>query len=1635
VLPTRSTTTIYTWRRFDPMFRGRHGGTLLLVVIATVTALAMLAMADDAEAAWSGEPLPSWGSDWWINQDTVYTEETIRLNGNIYVTAPYTLSLDGCTLIFNCSWAGEHGINVWWGSVLYINDTANGQAKVQSNASSERWRFSIDGEAYLTGADMKDINEGIWNWNTFLSVEGCTIESYRYGIMSFTDAHIGNSTINVVYDHFPWGPAYVETVGVYASNGDYGLYNLDIDIRIDINETYNSSTTWGDYYLYGIYMYSANVGKLVPQLNKEFSINIDMDLEIHNYYDTTGYVTFYNYFSTRAIYMVGDTVCRAISDIDITVSEDVSFQAHNATMGARVYAYRYQEYIYSSIGSSGEAPSEISDILLANLGGNIKVMGEVYALNEYWYNSAIEIRDSDGAQPGDAITEYHDITIRDSKLETIFFTPRYGEWWIYDCVFDDLETERVLDMSYTDMDFIISTNKFTDITAMGDGDILFRLYMTVGEGLINNNTFENIEGWRLLDLYYTEDRVYFQNNLVTNNRQWGHITHPNVWMYVEESQDRVYIRWNTFEDSSYPGGMMYGRYTRDKFVLEANTFENNQFYEYMVYTERNQADVDIVENLFTRNNGPIIEVAWIYGRWAVSDNVFEYNWVGADYLIYTHRSYREMKITDNEFTGNTADGIIIMFKGSTYWSSIDFSFDRNKLTNNTASKAINGGVVVFRGMRYDVAARRNTFNGNTGNCINFYRPYSSNQWDNRDHTVDGNVFNNNDGTATMWIDYRSYNIIVKRNTGTNNTGPLFYHTITSRYVYDSFVPSANGEITGARSIEISSNNYSYNRAGAVEINPAQWRDANIPYNNAGQSILLSNNILLYNEEGWSIRVVDFGQRPLLVNNDFYGSRYGMFLQAINEPGRWPRWEETFTNMEYDGGGPMGMTAFGLVNIDFDFVDCTFTNFKEALYARDCTINVYWSAIPEGSGRTEGRGYIYVYNNLEILITWSDAMGVDSGVPAMGATLALLGTNGRYYGALTADAAGRIGPMLVMPWSSIEGKMDQWSPYDGTIASGGLTAHYVVNVVGEQVGEDSLHLLIQDTVVPEVIVTSPSMNSLSNMVDLPVEGFLFETGAGVTSFMGYLDGGEGVEVDPEQTWTIMFNGLDQGEHTIVFEAIDGAMNSANTSVTFLIDALSPLLDIVSPEDDHVTRDPNLLVQGSYQDDVSDLSVIEVRINGVAIGSTTGVINEYVTLTEGVNTILIDATDAAGNTEVVRRIVTLDSYPPTLYVYVPLDDLVTANPVLNLDGLSEAGTPILVEQVRASNGDLISTNDLVAKADGTFRTSLDLIEGAQHIVFTAEDPAGNVRSITRTVTLDTTPPGLTILRPDEGEHVNTPTVALSGQVSDENPQDVTVFVNGIRVDHQGVINEVVPLVEGLNTIVVIAVDPVENEAIRTVNVTRDTIPPELMVDNPEFVLTNERELTVRGSVNDDAALVTINGVAVNVDEDNKFSEVMDLANDDNPIVVIATDLAGNSVMYMIAFVFDNEAPTIELVDPPKAVTSDLVIMLNGTVTDSVAAIQTVTVRGQVYPVIDGKFNVLVAVDTAGSGWNNFTINAVDDAGNDAVHKINIQYEPGKPPVDPTVKKDENLWWYYGILLIIAACVMMGTVFIFAKRGEEE
>ncbi|MCK5253708.1 MAG: hypothetical protein KAQ96_12200, partial [Thermoplasmata archaeon] len=359
---------------------------------------------------------------------TVYTDETIRLDGEIFVEGPYVLSLDGCTLIFNSPSEGEHGIWVKWSSVLYINDTANNQAVVKSNASSDMWYFYIEGTAYLDGAELKDLVYGIDFRGTYLWVEGCTISSEYTGIMAYGDAHIGNSTINVRRSSTT--SSSMNTYGVYLNSGDFSLHNLVIDVVADVDYSFNQSGSFYGYYrTYGLYLYNANVGRLEPDAGKEFSISIDVDMELWNENTTTSYLRFYNRFYSYGVYLYQGTSCEAIGDIDISIEQDILSVAPNATLGTYYYVYDYTRYIYSQISSSGVSPSEIYDLTIS---GARPVTVHHVSPNNYMYeyiqSYGIYLGDYKDAQPDDTVVALSNIVIKDSVFYIAFQTPRYGKW-------------------------------------------------------------------------------------------------------------------------------------------------------------------------------------------------------------------------------------------------------------------------------------------------------------------------------------------------------------------------------------------------------------------------------------------------------------------------------------------------------------------------------------------------------------------------------------------------------------------------------------------------------------------------------------------------------------------------------------------------------------------------------------------------------------------------------------------------------------------------------------------------------------------------------------------------------------------------------------------------------------------------------------------------------------------------------------------------------------------------------------------------------------------------------------------------------------------------------------------------------
>ena len=93
------------------------------------------------------------------------------------------------------------------------------------------------------------------------------------------------------------------------------------------------------------------------------------------------------------------------------------------------------------------------------------------------------------------------------------------------------------------------------------------------------------------------------------------------------------------------------------------------------------------------------------------------------------------------------------------------------------------------------------------------------------------------------------------------------------------------------------------------------------------------------------------------------------------------------------------------------------------------------------------------------------------------------------------------------------------------------------------------------------------------------------------------------------------------------------------------------------------------------------------------------------------------------------------------------------------------------------------------------------------------AGNFGIVSLDVIRDTTPPEVTIATPMEGRAVSTPSVTVTGTITDRHPRGATISVNGgapvaVALDGERY-SATLTLSEGTNIIRVDATDPVTAE----------------------------------------------------------------------------------------------------------------------------------------------------------------------------------------------------------------------------------
>lgn len=219
--------------------------------------------------------------------------------------------------------------------------------------------------------------------------------------------------------------------------------------------------------------------------------------------------------------------------------------------------------------------------------------------------------------------------------------------------------------------------------------------------------------------------------------------------------------------------------------------------------------------------------------------------------------------------------------------------------------------------------------------------------------------------------------------------------------------------------------------------------------------------------------------------------------------------------------------------------------------------------------------------------------------------------------------------------------------------------------------------------------------------------------------------------------------------------------------------------------------------------------------------------------------VKATDEAGNTTTVDQAHTTlgaslkirvkEKVAPVISITSPSSGayLTSTTPTIEFT-VTDADSGVASAKITL-NGTEITSVTKTAITGGykyTCTPAAALKDGKHTISITATDNDGNTSAAkTSTFTVDTVPPTLSITAPADKLITNKSTVTVTGKTDDVTSKPVTVTINGteVTVETDGTFSKDVTLVNGSNTITIIAKDKAGKTTTVVRTVTLDTAAP--------------------------------------------------------------------------------------------------------------------------------------------------------------------------------------------------------------------
>ena len=491
--------------------------------------------------------------------------------------------------------------------------------------------------------------------------------------------------------------------------------------------------------------------------------------------------------------------------------------------------------------------------------------------------------------------------------------------------------------------------------------------------------------------------------------------------------------------------------------------------------------------------------------------------------------------------------------------------------------------------------------------------------------------------------------------------------------------------------------------------------------------------------------------------------------------------------------------------------------------------------------------------------------------------------------------------------------------DGTHA----IALTVVDMAGN--AASSTWSITLDTVVPAISAATPADGSAQasgtpaisvqyqdaggvdlSKVQLTVDGVNITASATVS--------GTGISYQPAVA-------LAEGQHAIALTVADLAGNSNQLTWSFSVDTILPTISLQTPADGSILANTAPAISAQYQDAGGiDVSKVQLTIDGAAVTgsaaiSATGISYQPATaLAQGMHAIVLTVVDVAGNSSQsawsFNSATTLDTValtPASTSAGVAATAVVSVKiAAADIDG-SSVKLQRLDAQGRAVEIGNLHDDGLQSDAtanDGTHTLRFTIYEQNPGVLTyrVAAKVAGQTAPLYSdplTFSITGVSTAVKLTQPLNFAFVNLSPIIVAGTTSDP---DATVKINSIPAPKSGKSFQAsIPLQEGTNTITAVATNSNGTTTTTSLQVTLDTTPPKVTVTSPaDGYKTTESSVTVTGivndivvgTVNDQQASVTVNGVNAQIINRTYTVTNIPLQPGLNALRIVGTDRTGNS-----------------------------------------------------------------------------------------------------------------------------------------------